>query len=210
MTTTRALRRSRRKLLRRRIDSNDIVKGAVAGVVGGLAASWVMSVFFNVLETLSSKVKEKFETSHASREKDLLEMAERRHERPESVQAAAGEDEPATVKAATMVSEKVFGHEMTECEKAVSGPAVHYAFGGLVGGIYGALAETTPLATTGYGLPYGAAVWALADEVAVPALRLGKPPTQAPLSIHVSALGAHLAYGATLECTRGFVRRLLD
>src|ERR1700678_440275 len=39
------------------------------------------------------------------------------------------------------------------------------------------------------------AVWAIADEIAVPALKLSKPPTDYPVSTHASALAAHLVYG---------------
>ena len=44
--------------------------------------------------------------------------------------------------------EKCFGHELQESEKESAGAAVHYAFGTLSGGLYGALAEVTPQVTT--------------------------------------------------------------
>jgi putative membrane protein len=55
------------------------------------------------------------------------------------------QDEDSTVKTASAISEGVFRHALTEDEKKVAGPAVHYAFGAGVGGVYGALAEMAPL-----------------------------------------------------------------
>lgn len=45
--------------------------------------------------------------------------------------------------------------------------------GALSGAIYGAAAELTPLARAGYWALFGAALWAIADEIAVPAGAFG-------------------------------------
>lgn len=47
----------------------------------------------------------------------------------------------ATVKAARAISEGVLGHKLEEREKRAAGAAVHYAFGTVTGGFYGAVAE---------------------------------------------------------------------
>ena len=59
-----------------------------------------------------------------------------------------------------------------------------------------------PLSGNGFGLPFGAAVWAIADETLVPLFGLSKPPIAYPLSKHLYSLAAHLVYGATTEATR--------
>ena len=49
----------------------------------------------------------------------------------------------------------------------------------------------------------------LADELAVPAAGLSKPPKEIPLTTHVYALASHLVYGWITETVRRAVRRAL-
>lgn len=158
-------------------------KGALAGLAGGLVASWTMNQFQAALSAI-------------------------RDDKGDSDDG--GPDEPATVKAASAVSEGVFDHELTEQEKKAAGPAVHYAFGASAGAVYGTAAEALPGVTAGAGLPFGAVFWLVADEAAVPALGLSEPPTEHPRSVHAEALAAHLVYGLTTELVRRGVRRLLS
>lgn len=157
-------------------------KGFLAGLAGGLLASWVMNRF----QTFWAVVA------------------------PPRAELAKGESEDDTsVKAASAVSEGLFHHPLTESEKGIAGPALHYAFGTLVGGLYGAAAERSPSVTAGDGFAFGAAFWLIADETAVPLLRLSRPPNRYPLSIHLYALASHLVYGWTAEVVRRRVRREL-
>jgi uncharacterized membrane protein YagU involved in acid resistance len=71
-----------------------------------------------------------------------------------------------------------------------------------MGTLYGALAAVLPAATSGFGTAFGTALFALADETAVPVLGLSKPPTEYPLSSHAKALASHLVWGATTEAVR--------
>lgn len=119
------------------------------------------------------------------------------------------ESDDATVRAASAVSEVVFDHKLEESEKEAAGAIAHYAMGATSGGIYGAVAEFLPAATRGAGLPFGAAVWVIADDLVVPALGLSKPPTEYPLSTHAYALASHLVYGAATEVARRAVRGAL-
>jgi hypothetical protein len=119
------------------------------------------------------------------------------------------EQDDATVETARVISRNVLGRELKESEKEQAGAMVHYAFGALSGGLYGALAEVSPQVTMGAGLPFGAAFWMLADEVAVPALGLSKGPTEYPLSTHAYALASHLVYGMTTELSRRALRQVL-
>jgi hypothetical protein len=114
-----------------------------------------------------------------------------------------------TVKAASAVSEGMFGHKLTQSEKKIAGTAVHYLLGTGVGGLYGAAAEIAPNITTGGGLPFGAAFWLVVDEGAVPVLGLSKGPMAYPLSVHAYALSSHFVYGLTAEMVRRAVRGAL-
>jgi hypothetical protein len=72
------------------------------------------------------------------------------------------------MKAASAVSEGVFGHKLTQSEKKIAGTAVHYLLGTAVDSLYGAAAEIAPNVTTGGGLPFGAVFWLVVDEGGVP------------------------------------------
>jgi putative membrane protein len=173
-------------------------KGLAAGLVAGLAATYVMTRFQELSGKLEKKLKEDDDAHHPqhSAKRGKPESAEKRKE---------GDD--ATVKAAAAISRGLFDHELSREEKKVAGPAMHYSFGALTGAMYGALAELAPEVTRGAGAPFGTAVWLGADEVAVPAFRLSGPPWETPPSVHARALAAHLVYGLTTEGVRRLVRR---
>ncbi len=168
-----------------RIDTGDVVKGAFVGLVAGLAATFVMTEYQNLLNAMAED-EEKKKSKNKKEEK-----------------------EPATVKAAAMISEGAFDHKLTKKEKEIAGPAMHYAMGATSGAIYGIASELAPVTTAGAGLPFGAAVWVLADDLAVPALGLSKSPTEYPLSTHAYALSSHLVYGLATDLTRRLLLKIL-
>lgn len=176
-----------------------IWKGMVAGLAGGLVASWTMNQF----QEAWTRIAEGKEKPHGAQSMQPSEGSQGEQGQD------SGESENATVKTAEAISEGVFGHELQESEKEPAGAAVHYAFGTLSGGMYGALAEVTPQVTTAAGLPFGAGFWLLADEITVPLLGLSKGPTEYPVSTHVYSLASHLVYGMTAELSRRALRRVM-
>ena len=86
---------------------------------------------------------------------------------------------------------------------------MHYGMGASSAAIYGVLAEVAPIVTIGDGAGFGTGLWLLADEVAVPAAGLSKPPKEIPLTTHIYALASHLVYGWITETVRRAVRRAL-
>jgi len=181
--------------------NGDLLKGLAAGLVGGLVASWTMNQF----QAAWSKAMEGFEKPHGAQS---MQPSEGEHALQLSGESKEDQDD-ATVKAARAVSEGIFGHQLKRNEKKPAGALVHYVFGTATGGLYGAVAEATPEVTVGAGLPFGAAFWLAADEVAVPLLGLSKGPTEYPPSTHAYALASHLVYGLTVEVTRRTVRSVL-
>jgi putative membrane protein len=163
-----------------------IWKGLVAGVAAGAVAAWTMTQFQTGLMKLQKSVNGDGEQSDSS-----------------------SQAENATIKAAEALTEPVIERKLTGDEKKTAGPIVHYAFGTGMGAAYGALAEATPVAAAGRGLLFGTALWFGADEVAVPALGLSKPPLTYPPSTHLNALAAHLVYGLTTDVVRRAVLRAL-
>lgn len=162
------------------LNTGNIVKGALAGLIGGLIASFVMEKF-------QMLVRPMIQSESGQKEK---------------------KDEPATEKAASAVSENIFDHRMTKDEKPAAGEAMHYAMGGTSGMIFGAASEVIPEASIGAGLPFGTAVWLLADDLVVPALGLSKPVSDRPLSENAYALSSHLVYGLTTDIVRRGIRHL--
>ena len=177
----------------------DILKGVVAGLAGGLIASWTMNQF----QAAWTRLAEGTEKSHGAQSMQPSEGSNGNQGND------TAEQDDATVETAKVISRNVFGHELQESEKESAGAAVHYAFGTVTGGLYGALAEVSPQVTMGAGLPFGAAFWLLADEVTVPVLGLSKGPTEYPVSTHAYALASHLVYGVTAELSRRALRQVL-
>ena len=179
-------------------NDTSVLKGLVAGLAGGLIASWTMNQF----QAAWTRMAEGSEKPHGAQSM-------------QPTQGSQGDDEDtkeqddATVETAKVISRNVFGHELQESEKKPAGAAVHYAFGTVTGGFYGALAEVSPQVTMAAGLPFGAAFWLIADEITVPALGLSKGPTEYPISTHAYALASHLVYGMTAEFSRRALRHVL-
>jgi putative membrane protein len=176
-------------------------KGVVAGLAGGLVASWTMNKF----QAAWTKRAEGFEKPHGAQS---LQPSEGEHadQTPEKKE----QQDDATVKVARAISENILGHELEEREKRAAGQAVHYAFGIATGGLYGTIAELAPEVTTAAGLPFGVVFWIVADETVVPVLGLSKGPGEYSPSTHAYALASHLVYGVTAEITRRVVRASLN
>jgi putative membrane protein len=169
-----------------RTDTGEAWKGMLAGVAGGLVASWTMELFQAVWSNLS-------EISTPSADK----------------KSGGSDDEDSTMKGAEKIAETLFHTRLTKEERKKAGPMLHYALGASAAGVYGTLAEFRPELTSGGGLPFGTFFWLAMDEGSVPLLGLSKPPNQYPLSTHVYALASHLVFGVTTELVRRIVRDVL-
>lgn len=173
--------------------SAHVASGIVAGIAGGLVASWVMNVF---MENLGPQIQKAVQGSDSAI----------KQQQPEDERAA----DDATMKTAdAVVSAVTGGRHLTHGQKKKGGPIVHYSFGAMMGGIYGALAEGMPQATAGLGTAFGAALFTGADLIAVPALKLSGSSGEQPVSSLATPFAAHLVYGATTEAVRRLVRALL-
>ena len=186
-------------------ENADVLKGFAAGVAGGIAASWVMNQF----QSAWAKLQEGVEKPHGAQS---LQDGSPKHGVAQELEKRGSEEEEdnAAVRAGNAVAEFVFDKKLTRKEKELAGAVAHYAMGAASGAIYGVAAEVTPAATAGAGLPFGAAVWAIADEGLVPALGLSKSASEYPLSVHAYAFASHLVFGLSAEVVRRTVRRALD
>ncbi len=184
--------------------AGNVWKGLAAGVAGGLVASIVMNQF----QALLSKLAAGEERSHGAQS---MQQGSPQHGIGRALQARGSDapDDNAAVRTANAVAELGFDERLTKHEKEVGGVVAHYAMGVSSGAIYGVAAELLPATTIGLGLPFGAAVWVIADEGVVPALGLSKSSADYPLAIHAYALASHLVYGLTTEVVRRAVRHAL-
>src|ERR1700756_3342623 len=99
-----------------------LVRGVLAGVAGGLVASWVMNEFE---ATAGQKLSNAVETPADKREL-----------------AAQSDGQDATMRVADKIVETVTGGQhLTYAQRKIGGPIVHYTMGAVTGGVYGALAE---------------------------------------------------------------------
>ena len=168
----------------------NIPLGILAGIAGGLVASFVMNEFI------------------AGPGKQLTKAVQTPEQTEQASQASEGDD--ATMKAADAIAATATGGQhLTHEQREQGGPIVHYAFGGLMGGLYGALAELSSATTAGFGTTFGSMLFTGADLFAVPVLNLAPMPTGQPASAMATPLAAHLVYGATTELVRRLVRRVL-
>src|SRR5262245_52067631 len=162
----------------------DIMKGLVAGVAGGLLAAFLM---------------EQFQAAWSAAAQAIAPSQKR----------AGRRSDPANVKAANLLAEKVTGRKLPPTYKPLGGEAVHYGMGASSAAVYGVLAEVAPVVTIGDGAVFGTSVWLLADELAVPAAGLSKPAREIPITTHIYALASHLVYGWITEAVRQAIRRAL-
>ena len=116
---------------------------------------------------------------------------------------------PETESPPVVAAKKVAGAEAVEGHEDAVEQGIHWTFGVTTGMTYGALAEASPTLATGYGVPFGAALFAMTHGTSVHALGLEDAPTERPLSLQANEFTTHLFYGVAVDLTRRFVRKLL-
>ena len=147
--------------------------GVLAGLAGGLAGAWAMNRFQSLLT--------------------------RAFGGPSN---GRSEDEDATERLAQSIAAHTIARPLSKDELDAAGPVVHYAYGTVMGGLYGAVAEQFDTVSPLGGATYGALLWAAGDEVAVPLFGLSRSSTEFSFGTHVQALAAHLVYGVTADLVR--------
>ena len=170
----------------------DIAMGAAAGALAGFAASWAMNLLMGSVAIAARKSpgedpqQSKFRIGRAA--SDWQESAD------------------PTGEVADQIVRRFRGRGLTERQRDIARPIVHYAFGSAAGAAYGALAETLPQITIGKGIPFALSLWILGDEIANPLFGLTPPPNRIPLASHAAQFASHLVYGSVLETTRTLIR----
>ena len=176
------------------METGNIAKGAIAGVAGGLAGTWAMNHF----QAWWSRWMRGAEPQSAAGKHDARDWQE------------LAEGRNANEMAANHIAAHSVGRPLTRDELKVGATAVHFTFGAVTGGIYGALYEVSPRTRQMGGAAFGTAVWAAADEMALPMIGLSGPTTRQPAERHTHSFASHIVFGLTTEMVRRGVRALLN
>jgi hypothetical protein len=118
-----------------------------------------------------------------------------------------GEDSTEAV--GRIVYDDLMGQAPTSGEtKELLSSLVHWSYGSVQGGAYGAVRGRRNPPDLAGGAAFGTALWVV-SELGLPLLGLGKGPTAYPPRHHVATWGAHAVYGTTAAAVTQVLRRLL-
>jgi hypothetical protein len=171
--------------------------GAFAGAIAGLAGALAMNQF----QRLAARA------GHGREADDATVGLPRTGRGPQPAQAIGNASDDATAKVANAALSMV-SYELTSPRaKQRAGEFVHLAFGAINGALYGLAAEVEPRVTAAAGVPFGASLWAIADEGAVPALGLSRGPREASPGLLAYGFLSHCVFGITTELVRKSIRR---
>ena len=176
-------------------EPRSVLGGFVAGAVGGLVGTAALDAF----QIAGLEGTRKAEAAAGG-----ITGIRKKYTRQQERQLGIYQD--AHAEAADWVAGAVGAKGLSSRQRTSAAPWVHYLFGTLCGGAYGALAEFLPAATAGFGTLFGTALFAGASEGVLPAMRLIPGPTETPVPVQVGGMAAHAVYGATTEGVRRLVR----
>jgi putative membrane protein len=180
-------------------DTKSLTSGMIAGAIGGLVASWIMNVFMEKAGSTVQRAAQHLDgTAHRQQPSARSDRNEPNDSKPKI---------DATMKTADAVFSTVTGGRHLSIQgMQKSGPIVHYAFGALMGALYGGAAEYVPATRAGFGTVFASALFTGADLITVPALHLSGSSSGEPVSSLAAPLSAHIVYGVTTEAVRRVVR----
>ena len=164
-------------------DVGSILIDVAFGLFAGAAATFVMDKVSGYLYELEDKKTRQYEETLRGNEYPPEGLAEK-------------------------ISEAVAGVELDKEQKQKYGNVVHWGYGIMWGGVYGALSGRVPLVDAANGLGFGTGMWLIGDELMTPLIGLSPPSTEFPWQNHARAFVNHLAYGATLGLTHNLLRSI--
>ena len=162
-----------------------MIKGILAGAAGGLVGTWAMSH----AQRLWTKAADTRVPESAGGKHDARDWQER------------SEGQNSNELAAQTIAIAGLGRHLSRDELRMAAPLMHYAFGTVVGALYGAYADRLR-GRRASGIGLGTTLWLTADEIAMPLMGLSEPTTRRPVEMHLQSLAAHLVYGMTAEAIR--------
>jgi hypothetical protein len=152
--------------------AGDLLKGAVAGVVG----TWAMDVATWAL--------------YRQHDDDVLEQEQRTR--------VYGKD---TAHAAARHLARAVGSDAAQEEPNAGGILIHYQLGIAPGVVYARLRRRFPWITAGKGALWGATLYVINDLIAGRALRLTGPQRDYPWQTHLRGVVGHVVLGVATHLT---------
>lgn len=108
-----------------------------------------------------------------------------------------------------VLAEQVAGHSLPDDQRTLAMHSIHWVFGGLAGGVYGALVELEPSLAAWRGAAFGITLNRITHESLLPRLGLAAPTGQQSTQERISEWVSHAAYGVGTDAVRRAVRRSL-
>ncbi len=170
--------------------ANSTWKRYLIGLAGGVAGTAAMDLYQRAIKRNGSTPSEPPKMHDIS-------VVGRKHEPDESATAALGR----------LAYRSIKGADPDPKTKTRLSYLVHWGYGIDMGGTYAVLRGRKRHLDWAGGLAFGAALWALGDELAVPLLGLAEGPKAYPKRLHAETLGAHLVYGATTAAVSQLLER---
>ena len=161
-----------------------VVKGLIAGAVG----SWIQNQFF----TATAKAKLVPESTRVPPEQGGKPAAEQSES---SLETVASRWTEGMMKRGPLEGDR----------KKTAGALVHYLFGAGWGAAYALVRESVGDVSPAL---FGTAVWAVSDNLILPAFRLSAWPQKYKAKEHAYAINAHLVYGWGTAAAYGVLREL--
>ncbi len=172
-------------------------KSSLCGLVGGAAGTLVMEGYWKALNALTGYDPKKSRKTAAPRSADVSLVGHPMRE---------GEDSTETV--GRVAYEAIAGNppRSPKTRKAL-GQSVHWTYGTVQGGVYGAARRDAHALDALGGGAFGTALWGISVLV-LPLLGLGKAPNAYPAKKHAAEWGAHVVYGLTAAAVTQALSRL--
>lgn len=175
-------------------------KGFVLGLAGGAAGTVAMGGYWSALTSLLGSDPRMETLDDGVDALEDISVAGQHHTEEEGSTAAMGR----------IAYEQVTGEAPEPSEtKSLLSYEVHYGYGTLQGGLYGAVTGGRGGRDVSDGALFGTALWLLGDEGLVSLLGLANGPGNYPLKQHVSRWGAHVVYGLAMAITVKVLRKLV-
>jgi hypothetical protein len=168
-----------------------LLAGFAAGIIGGIVATWALDKYQQGAVTATRRAE-----AVANAEPDLSRQQEDQ----------LREQQRAHAEAAHRIAKSTVGRKLNRTQQRKAANIVHYGAGALAGGIYGLTAELLPGVRRWYGMGYSKFIFLGAAEPLLPWLGLSSAQKA---QVTPAGLPAPLVFGAALETTRRFLRRLL-
>jgi hypothetical protein len=174
-------------------------QGFVVGIAGGAVGTVVMGGYWKAVTALAGTDPRAQTRAGGPHPLDDISLVGRHH----------GEEESSTAAMGRIAYRGIAGQDPSSDEtKSLLSYLVHYGYGSLQGGVYGALSDGGGGREVSEGAAFGTGMWLLGDELAVSLLGLADGPGKYPLGQHAARWGAHVAYGLAAAATTATLRRL--